>query len=99
MRTTTFSARGIITTDEFERVIGRTLIYCFGNYLPYNILKTYEVDENIKLKVVLLVDEIVRMSVVINDIKVFDKSISHDDGSIVLALLDDVEIKIIKKSL
>jgi hypothetical protein len=94
MRTTTFSARGVIRTNEFESVIGKSLIYCFGNYLPYNILKAYEVDDNVKLKVVILVDEIVRLSIVINDIKVFDKSISHDDGSIVLALLDEVETSI-----
>jgi hypothetical protein len=93
MRTITFSAKGIITTSEFESVIGKSVIYCLGNHLPYNILKEYEVDENVKLKIVISVDEIVRLRVVLNDIEVFDKNISHSDGSIILELIDEISSK------
>ena len=56
--TTTVSERGyihmnggIITIENSPSIFGISLIYCLGNYLPYNTIKKYEYEENIKFVV------------------------------------------------
>jgi hypothetical protein len=52
------------TTEEFECVYGYALFYCFGFYLPYDILKKYEEEEEVNFTVRMrIVDDSIVMRV------------------------------------
>ena len=41
VRETTRGELGMDTRDIFDSVFGCSLVFCLGDYLPYNIIKKY----------------------------------------------------------
>ena len=83
---------GILTIDNFLSIFGVSLIYCMGNYLPYNIIKKYEDEENISFVVHIteMYNEYIKMIVYIDKTVVFNNFIKKRDSDKILSNLDEV---------
>ena len=89
-RETITDKNGFITIDDFDSVYGCSLVYCLGDYLPYNVIKKYEEEEGFSLLVELTVeyDEDIVMMVMIENKEVFNKSITKKEFNIISCVME-----------
>lgn len=90
VRETTRGELGMDTRDIFDSVFGCSLVFCLGDYLPYNIIKKYEEEEGFSLIVNTraIYDDKINITVWIDDKEVYNHIIFKHEYNVILSNLD-----------